>query len=197
MNKKFVFIILLLIFSGKKALAQKDTIKDISYYLDDGGISTNRDIIKVNIPSIITGDLPFFYERVLSRSIGIEAGVGILLPYYVPEIPITFISDVSVKNTDGGYSLYLQPKYYFTHRAPEDIYIGMQVRRRTYFEDKISTVFTDLILNFGSQAHIKKNLIIDVSYGVGFRIITDAEENLHNTIDGIVMPVAVKLGYSF
>ena len=45
--------------------AQYESDNDMSQYFDDGRKENENNIVKLNLSSIVIGDLPIFYERVL------------------------------------------------------------------------------------------------------------------------------------
>ncbi|MCK4662030.1 MAG: hypothetical protein KAT68_04150 [Bacteroidales bacterium] len=196
-NTHFILILFFLLqLSNTKLLAQNDSLNDISYYLDDDrGISDGRNLVKINFLSIINGDIPVYYERILSKSIGIEVGVGLLLPYYCFEISNLFSEDTKIENPDYGYSLWIQPKYYFQQKAPELNYFGIQLRQRNYNQDNQTIVFTDLTINLGLQFIIRKRIIFDYNVGVGCRFINEKSADINKSFGGLAIPTAFKLGY--
>ncbi len=200
MRKKHFILILLfvLISSSIELIAQNDSIKDNSYYFDDSGISEAKNIVKLNILSIINGDLPLYYERILSKSISIEVGVGLLLPYYIPELPQILSEEASdIKNPDLGYSLWIHPKLYIFHEAPELSYIGMQLRRRNYNQDYQTFRYTDITVNYGIQFIVGKRIVFDCNIGLGLFINAKKSTLNDSYIDGIALPLGVKIGYLF
>lgn len=193
MRRKYPILILLfvLLLSNTMLLAQNDSINDISYYFDDG-ISGQKNLIKLNAMSIINGDLPVFYERILGNSIGIEVGVGLLLPYYVYELGDIFTEGAKIENFNLGYSLWIHPKYYVTHNAPELGYWGIQFRKRNYSQTKS---FTDITINTGAQYIIGKRMTISVNVGMGIRFNKDKTNETSELEEGFIIPFAIKIGY--
>lgn len=180
----FVFI-----FSNSNLIAQNDGISDILYYLDDG-ISGKNNIIKQNALAIINGDLAVFYERILGKAIGVEIGVGLLLPYYIYELGSIF-DEKFKENTDLGYSLWIFPKYYVTSKAPERGYLGIQFRKRDFGQ---ITSFTDITFNVGYQFIIGKRMTFESNIGMGIRYSKDKIKEIE---DGFIIPLAIKIGYLF
>ena len=172
--------------------------EDVDYYLNDSGLSKRKNLIKLNPISIISGEVPFFYERILSKSLGVEVGVGILLPYYNPEFPeVIWDNSIGVVNPVGGYSWYLFPKIYFGRGAPESTYLGFQVRKRNFDTEEGEMIFTDLTMNFGAQILVRKSLIIESNWGLGFRLKTVETDDIKNEVDGLAFPFVVKICYLF
>ena len=183
------FILLLL---HNKVIAQNDSIQDNSYYFDDGSISESKNLVKINVLSIIIGDLPVYYERIFGKSFSIEIGAGILLPYYIPEVTQLFSNKSEIVDPNFGYSIWLHPKYYI-QQAPELNYFGIQFRRRNYNQ---TIICTDLTFNYGLQFILGNRFILDYNVGLGFRFKTQKSPNIEKEINEVVpvLPVGVKLG---
>ena len=186
-----IFILLILQY---KVIAQNDSIQDNAYYFDDGGISESKNLFKINVLSIVNGDLPVYYERILGNSFSIEVGAGILLPYYIPELPNLLSGESEIENPDFGHSLWIHPKYYIQHEAPELNYIGVQFRRRYYNQDDQPIIYTDLTINFGLQLILGKRFVFDYNLGIGFRYKTQKSIHMKNEISGVALPIGIKLG---
>ena len=187
-------MVYILLISHHKVIAQNDSIQDNSYYFDDGGISESKNLVKINVLSIVNGDLPVYYERIIGKSFSIEFGAGILLPYYIPELPQLFLDEPEIENPDFGHSLWIHPKYYIQHEAPELNYLGIQFRRRSYTQDNQAIIFTDLTFNYGLQLIVGKRLVFDYNVGVGFRYKTQESLNIEKEISGLALPIGTKLG---
>lgn len=167
-------------------------------YFDDGGIADTKNVLKIGLTSIIIGDLPIFYERVLSRSASLEFGVGLLLPYYNPEIIQLIFNNSVITNPDGGFSLWLEPKFYVYDSAPQEYYLSLLLRRRQYSQDGDNIVFYDFIGNVGYQLFFKSKYVTDLSYGMGLRYI-DGPESIQDEIDSgvpiqFVFQINIKMG---
>ena len=181
--------------------AQVDTTNN-AYFFDDGGISNAKNIFKVNVISIINGDLPFYYERVLNKSFGLEVGAGILLPYYIPEIIPLLSGETIINNPNYGYSIWFQPKYYLLKKAPEYSYMSFQYRRRNYYQNIQSIVFSDITFGYGTQLFIGKRFLFDYNTGIGYRHVIIKQEDVnistrddvYNNINGVLLYINIKLG---
>ncbi|MFH2143964.1 MAG: hypothetical protein ABIJ97_16180 [Bacteroidota bacterium] len=196
MNRKYLVLISLFVLQlpVNKFLAQNDSIEDISYYFDDGGISEGKNIVKLNVLAIINGDLPVSYEKTLTNLFSIEVGVGLLLPYYFPEVPQVFEDETEIENPDFGYSLLVNPKFYLQHKAPELNYLGVQYRRRNYNLIDNTIVYTDITINCGLQLNFAKRFVVDYNVGLGYRFKKGGATNSYN-ISNVAIPVSIKLGY--
>ena len=150
--------------------------------------------------SVIIGDLPVYYERVFLKRLSIEAGIGVLLPYYVQEGFGLIEDEKDIIEPDIGYSLWLHPKYYFTDKAPEYGYMGFQYRLRNYnlkSGDKIK--YKDLTLNFGWHLFLGKVFLMEYNIGVGFRfkIFLDKYDIEIEKKSNIAFPIGFRFGYVF
>lgn len=196
MSKKVLVLFLFSLFLkiDGNLLAQNVSIKDNSYYFDDkGGISDGRCLNKIIVLTIVNGDIPIFYEKVLGKSFCIEVVAGLLLPYHTFELADILFEDIKNVEPSFGYSLWLQPKYYIQHMAPEHNYLGLQYRRKNYVFDNETTVYTDKSLNFGLQFSYRKKMIFDYCIGFGSRNKNRKFKNTNAASAGFIMPLEIKL----
>ena len=195
MRKKNRLLILFFAFSFFQLSAQTDSIQDISYYFDDARVTDAKNIFKINLPSIINGDLPIFYERTFNNSLSFELGVGLLLPYYISEFPDLVRGKTPIENPKSGYSFWICPKYYIQRRAPEYNYIGLQYRRRSYnLEDGQNITYDYFTINLGLQLIFGKRFLFDYSLGGGFRFKKEGKLEDSDFIQ-VACPLMIKLGY--
>ncbi len=164
-----VAIALFLILPEKAVKAQSDSTTDLSYYFDDDEISTSKHIVKLNLLTVLNGDLPLHYEYVISNSFAVEVGVGLLLPYYFPDILQKVYNNPGIIDPNFGYSLWLFPKFYLARSAPEDAYIGIEYRQRNFNLDSYKATYTDVTAHYGFQLIWGKRLVFDYSVGIGYR----------------------------
>ena len=182
--------------------AQNDTKTDNSEYFDDDGIDNAKNIFKVNLLSIYHGDLPISYERIIGESFGIEIGAGVILPYYNPDLPLLLMKPETVedfqpglKNPDSGHSIWINPKYYFYNDGPDSRYGGLLFRSRKYNQGDEVFIQKDFIINSGTQFFVYKRLLMDIDYGVGFRI--HSQKNIETNSFLVIVPINLKLGFIF
>jgi len=187
----------ILLFCSYGLYAQEDSVRNNAWYFDDGGVSVARNVVKVNVWSVIIGDLPVYYERVLSKSLSIEVGAGILLPYYVPGVPGFFSKKEQTHNPTFGYSFWIHPKYYLQREAPELLYWGFQYRRRSYHQNDQAFILTDFTFNYGLQLILGKRFALDSNIGFGFRFDHDMSSSPLYRISGLAVPIGIKIGYIF
>jgi hypothetical protein len=186
---------------GLNVQGQTDTskAKDVSYYFDDNGISELKNVLKINILSIIQGDVPFYYERTFNKILSIEAGLGFQLPYFVKSpISIRNNEDPIIKSPDSGLSIWIFPRFYLAKTAPEGIYIGPQFRKRFYNQGTEKINVNDITYNAGLQFFTGKHFIIDLATGAGVSIINRTQpEALVNRYFDISYQIDLKIGYRF
>ncbi len=108
-NLLFIFFIITTPFYSQQNENENQNHK----YFEDGGLSERKNLIKLDLFSILNGDVPFFYERVLSDNVSIEIGAGFQLPFYNNELPYWFDAEKDasyyISNIKNGYSLWLMP----------------------------------------------------------------------------------------
>lgn len=155
-----------------KVFAQKtDQTEDITHYFDDNGKSERKFIVKFGALSAFGGDAPLLVEFPINKHISLEAGAGVLLTSYIPPFPGRAVFDFSkIDRESGGYSLWLHPKHYYKQSYPESFYQGILIRHRSFEELETQINYTDLLLNSGVQYIIGSRFIIDMQYGLGYRL---------------------------
>lgn len=187
-----IFSIVFFLLINFKLSAQNDSIKDdLSKYFDDGGLSDGKNVVKIAATSLINGDLSFLYERVLNKSVGIELGIGLLLPYYIGEIGIV---GIEVTNPKFGYSLWFHPKYYLNRQATKSYYVGTQYTRRNYFQTNYSIILTDIVLDAGGAMIIGNRITLESFFGMGIHFNHNIKNDKILKI-GLSYQLGIKIGY--
>lgn len=173
--------------------------KKESYYLDDGGISNSRHLIKSNISALIHGQLDFRYEFIFNDKFSIELGGGTKLPYYLEYVgqKKDFLDTDEIAQDATGNHFSIMPKYYCVHKAPENIYIGFQYRNRKLFQDDFDIKTEDYTFYVGAQYATKYRFFIDFSLGVGIINYQYLNSNNNETEIWPIVPLEFKIGYSF
>ena len=190
-------LILTILFFGQLAAQTNDNAQ----YFDDGGLSTKKLTVKLNIAAIVTGDLPVSAEYAFTRHLALEAGVGLSLPYYLREIPeLLWTNDDFVDwipDPQSGYSLLVQPKFYLGD-YPEAFYTGLQYRRRFFSMSEEKVTFQEFTFNWGYQLSLGKRWIIDYGFGLGFRFVDlDSKTRTEDFNTELAVPMILKIGYLF
>jgi len=180
--------------------AQDDNIYDNSEYFDDGGIAASKNIVKLNVLSAANGDLAFMYERVAADAFAIEAGAGLLMPFYYREFPVNYLERTDISDPGFGYSLWLQPKFYRRYNAPEYDYTGILIRYRHYSQDNRIITYKDVVLNYGIQFLFGNRFYFNYDIGIGIRFksgdgIPIKERGFD--VSNVIIPMGLKLGICF
>lgn len=163
MYYRILLCVLLCLTSVFFVRAQQDSV-NLSYYFDDGGISTFNWMIKTDIVSIIHGDAPIIVEKMLHRDLTLEGGIGLILPYYVHDfLAIAFTENRGIENNYFGHSLRLHLKWY--SKAPERDYWGIHYYRRAFNDISVNEWY----FTRGDQRVLGKRLLLDIALGLGFR----------------------------
>lgn len=185
--------------------AQSNTdTTSLAYIFDDGGLSEAKNVLKINLATIIVGDVPISYERVFGNSVAIEVGIGSLLPFYNSDLSEVLFEDetldesLTIDNPKGGRSFVIFPKFYSKQEAPLSVFYGIKYRDRRYtFESKEDVKIIDITFNSGIQYHLKGKLVMEVNYGLGFRTRQQEGSNPGQDQTNISFPLAIKTGYLF
>lgn len=185
---------LLLLLYCNNLQAQQDSIQNNSFYFNDGGISETKHIIKLNILSVIDGNISFYYERKLNKSWSIETGIGVLLPYYAPKLTDLLSDEDKRTDHEVGYNVWIHPKNYIQGKAPELTYIGLQLKNTNYKQDNETIAYTDIILDSGMQHIIRKKIILGYNIGVGYRLTKEKLSSPNHYINKLITPIGISLG---
>ena len=187
------FIIVLLFMVSGSIIAQTETIKKVDDLFDESGLEA-ADVIKFNLQSIFNGTLGLSYDKTISNSISVEAGVGLLVPFYIRDIAMPLTDDLGVDENTYGSSFYMQAKYFMAKQAPLGNYCAVQFRNRNYIQSGVKMHHNDLVVMFGAQHIFNDKIAIDYNVGLTFyksNILTDYE----GIELEIGLPVSLKIGY--
>lgn len=194
-RKKFLFGLIFIFSSISTAFSQTDQ-NELDAIFDDGNISTAKNIVKLNPPALLAGDLPLLYERKLSDALMLEVGVGYLLNIKSYELTLP-MDQLGREPRGSGFSIWLNPKLFLTGDAPEGYYMGLFYRRRQYSS---GLVYSDFCLNNGFQVNLDGRYMLDFMYGSGIRFVDDPDQQtgFYQGMEvKLIFPVAVKFGYLF
>lgn len=189
MTRYRVVFFVVLIFFNPHAIAQ-----DISKYLDDGGFSNGKNILRIGYDPI-NGILPIAFERSMNRKLSLECSAGLVslkrqnIRYTENTLPIG--SDGLGFNFSGSVIIYLKT-------FPERSYISFQPG----FSIMSGKVFTDIVFfNYGYQHAIIGKWMISLDAGVGVRFYeyTSMFGGINYTDKEMrfLLPVSVRTGYLF
>ena len=197
-NFSILLKFILLLFTsliGLQSFAQKE---DVSKYLDDGGISSSKNIVKINLSSTAMGDASVSFERVLANAFSLEAGVGKIMPYYVEGSFWEVIQNGYSNKSFSGYSFTINPRFYKSKEAPEFGYVGIHLRRRNIdYGDFSNNQITDLTINSGKQIILGKRIAFDIDSGIGLRTSLRTDNLGSYSSRGIVFQLNIKTGFLF
>ena len=167
----------------------QDNFTDPDYYTED-----HRNVIKYSFTAPMWGYSLFSYERALSPTQAVEAGIGItglginypIAQYYSPstsDLPNVDAKGFSVR---AGYKLKRSPDYYLDkmryghllkggYFKPEIIYSNYSRNYSQYDHISQSDVLVNksvnsfaVMMNFGKQWIIDNRFALDVYFGVGY-----------------------------
>lgn len=205
--------------------------------------ATHRNIIKIAPVGFISGVYPILYERKLTNAFSVQVGTGITGYNYVRGFINTTGDDISVHytywplntshyndNAGGplnlnprkatiGYLFTLQPRWYFTGKAINGLYLSAAY---DYYRYNLKTPkgepnmnnsgtmqkehenITDFLLNVGYQKMFR-HLSFELSLGAGYRTVEGTKYVVYNQRDGIakyndnglLINVGFKAGYHF
>lgn len=195
MKQLFIFFFLTVFAFVGNLICQEDN--DLSVYFDDGGFTSSKNLVSVNLASILVDDVHFTYERKISDEFSLEIGAGYLMPYYVREINYWIFGDrVFDTPPDGGYSYNIGVNYFYMS-FPDDFYNSINFRQRNYTVGVSNVVFRDISYSLGARYNIKGNLMFDYSFGLGYRFESKDGVSGNYKIESFIFPIAIKFDYVF
>jgi hypothetical protein len=178
-----------LLFSTLYAYSQ-----DISKYLDDGGFSAGRMILKIGYDPI-NGVLPLQFEHALNRRFSVEWSAGLVSlkrqNKLYSEDPLPIAASGLGYSFSGCFKIWL-------HAFPERSYIGLRPGV-TLMSGK---TFNDLMYcNYGYQRAITGKWMVAIELGVGVRIFkntkTYGDIDITDMDSRFIFPLTIKTGYMF
>lgn len=175
------FLILFLFIGLSRGYAQPDSL---SRYFDDKEISTSKNILKLDLISVIRGDLGLQLEHKISNELSLTAGVGVLMPYYIHDLLIsTGNQDINSK----GFSYQLHSRWY-PEGVPTQNHYGVLFRSRNFADVRTS----EYALFLGKQKLPHKNFLYDWYFAIGIKTqkSKDGETYLYDSDFG-VFPIAL------
>ncbi len=164
--QSFGLCLYLCLWLGLQASVVAQDASSNKYYLDDGGISAPKAILKFEALSIIHGEVPLHLEVFAKRNFSLEGGIGLIMPYYVHDFGALLVgSENSFSNNSTGLGLWMAARLYMGE-APEARYWMLQARRRNFQYNHV----TELTFNFGKQKIIGGKWVCDYGIGLGVRL---------------------------
>jgi len=186
--RKIGFLFLLL-FSTLYAYSQ-----DISKYLDDGGFSAGRMILKIGYDPI-NGALPIMFEHALNRRFSVEWSAGLVSLQRQNKLysgdPLPIAASGLGYSFSGCFKIWLSA-------FPERSYVGLRPGV-TLMSGK---TFTDLVYcNYGYQRAITGKCMLAIEMGIGVRLFkntaTYGDIDFTDTDTRFIFPLTIKTGYMF
>ncbi|MFZ4549588.1 MAG: hypothetical protein ACOYN4_19225 [Bacteroidales bacterium] len=168
--------------------------QDISKYLDDGGFSTSKKIIKIGFDPI-NGFLPILFEHALGKHISLEWSAGLVSlqrqNWLYSNNPLPIGSKGLGYTFSGSMKIFLKS-------FPERSYIafkpGISIMSRK--------IYTDIVaFNYGYQRPIHGKWLVAGEIGIGVRLFKNT--TMFGGIDytdnesRFLIPVSIKTGYLF
>jgi hypothetical protein len=190
--------------------AQEKTESSIDQYLDDGGISTAKNFLKINLISVYQGDLGVSLERRLSKDFAIEVGAGVLLPYFNDYFIYPETNGSTFYKPNVGGSLLLEGRIVMD---PLIFCVPLRVRFYPY-----QLRLFDVSANLAIPWVWNNGFLIDLSIGIGLQFqkslnektyLFDANslvnydsagiqsDNVYPEAARLIFPVSLKIGYRF
>jgi hypothetical protein len=185
-------LLLIIFFLIQPTLKAQDKENDPSYYFQDKGISSSKNIIKMDLLSLLRGNVGLNYERVLNKTLTIESGLGLRVGYFFPDFTLPYMGQPEIFQ-GSALTFMIQPKFYF-YRAPERKYVGIcyQLTRFSQLQSH------DYTIQLGTQLIKGKRLIMDAAFGFGIRFQdVEIEPPFYNPGKDffLVFPLNFKIGY--
>jgi len=179
-------------------------MNNINQFLDDGGRTEATDIIKTDFSEILQANIPIIWEHKFTKFFALQGGVGLLTHSFLKPLIRPLATTTSLyPELEGGYSLYVQPVYYYD--GFESLHVGIPVRYRHHGSQASSFEVT---MGIGKQWFFGRHFALDLETGIGlnFEYSLDGKSYIYNTDifikdignqfrSRIVIPISIKLGY--
>lgn len=156
---------------------------------------SSKNLIKINFIPLFQGELPITYERCFGDYFSIETGVGIQLPYIIPDYTMFMEEYTDFRKPDLSFHYWFAPKVFLTGGAPEGFFIGLQLRRKNYHLWAGDVNFTDLTVTSGVMFFNSDHFLTEVNIGYGMRMTDDMVNEILDL--NATMALAVKIAYVF
>jgi hypothetical protein len=162
--------------------------------------------LKLNATSLISGELPLSFEYRFIERLGVEAGAGLILPYYVnfeflnSKIGSGFGDDnhTPFTNKEMGYSLFFSFNTYIGVGDWWNVFVNPYIHHRHYSTVNVLNCglefgyqvifFNALLLDFAPRLYWKHEKSLDQANTKFYR------ETMRFPID---MTLSIKIGYAF
>jgi hypothetical protein len=191
------YLLFLALFGSISLHGQIDST-NVAVYFEDDGPKSGDNQVKIDVLTIVFGELPVSYERAITDNFSLEIGVGILLPYHVPE----FVSGVEKFETvDGGSTFRIEAKYLEDYNSRIKRFYSLRFRQRNFKLPTEDLKARDLSFLSGIQMMVGKGIVLDYYVGLGYQFGDGdqaEEESFGETLDQrIFIPFGAKIGIIF
>lgn len=197
---RILFVITL--FVSLVANAQYNTI---SNYIDDGGRSTTKNLIKIDLPEYLRSNISIIWEHRFNSALSLQTGVGALInglirPIYIPRYNVN--DKTMNENLNNGFSLIIAPTFY--KEGFESFHLELPFKYHYYFGQAVSYEFNCTV---GRQWFLSRRISLDIDLGIGIGFeksldgisyIYDSEINNVNYASSgmrLIFPFSIKFGY--
>lgn len=186
---KFLPVFLFLVLSLSCINSQS---QNISKYLDDGGVSNSKLILKIGFDPI-NGAIPLIFEYGFSKKFSLELSAA---PVSVKRQNWLYTED-PMPIGESGYGLAFSGTIkVFKHTFPERMYFGLQ-SGVSFFEEK--TIYDFACVKIGYQRAIVRKWMLGFEVGFGFRYYKDnfiiAETVYPDNGTRFMVPVVIHTGF--
>jgi len=207
---KRIILFVLLLFFVTNIYSQQDSISE---YLNDGGLSNYKNIIKTDITQILQGNIQLIWEHDISGMFRIESGIGLLTStFHKPILNALYRDGQELFYDEGleetkmnpGLSLYVSPRLSII-KFPS-FYSSCNLNLNYYFNQLL---VGEVSFTFGNEINLSRKIILDINAGIGvdthwsfdsyyyshkFMIFNGRDLDHPNTISFFI-PLNIKLGY--
>ena len=149
-----------------------------------------KNLVKLSLLEAFSGDISFYYERVLQKNLSAEIGIGVTLNDYLGVIMDNLDVETSERTALLGSSFALGLRYY-PYMASDEFYFAPEFKYRYYHNTlQPSTTFNQSFdpleekknvssfrINIGYVYFFDKHIFIDYYGGIGIASIKDKHYN--------------------
>jgi len=186
------------LFFSFRCAAQEKT-DSIPWFYDDGGISSAKNILKLDLTGILQGEYAVCWERMYYKNLCVQLSAGILSPrfsykFLLDDLFCPWYNNFFPEKT--GWSLGIENKLY-PKGPPKGFYILCGAKHRQFSE----VVTNDLYTGIGWQLKITDYIPLEMNLGLGVRYQRSrdgASYVFDNNQDQVtILPFTARIGYLF
>ena len=194
----FILVISISVFSQKSS---------ISTFIDDGGRSDAKDILKIDLSEFLKSNIQIDWEHSFDNNFSLETGIGFLAhDVYKPILNKELFGNPIYENLGGGMSFYVCPV--FNKKGLESLRYSLPFKIHYHFGQALSY---ELDCTIGKQWFLTRRLALELNVGLGFNLETSID-NYSYIYDSalrdrgwqsvkddfgvrLTLPLSVKIGY--